>query len=75
MDFYNTFPRLNKKLNLANIIPKILSKIKNPDSIIQLLIKENTVKNKNSVSFYVKAVKKNENEIMCFSKRSSIIIL
>ena len=68
MDFYNTFPRLNKKLNLANIIPKILSKIKNPDSIIQLLIKENTVKNKNSVSFYVKAIKKNENEIMCFSK-------
>lgn len=61
VNFYNTFPRLSKKykkLNLANIVPKILSKIKNPDSIIQLLIKENTVKNKNSVSFYVEAVKK-----------------
>ncbi len=61
VSFYNTFPRLSKKhrkLNLANTIPKMLSKIKNPDLIIQSLIKENTVKNKNSVSFYVEAIKK-----------------
>lgn len=54
---YNTFPRLSKKyrkLNLANTIPKILSKIKNPDDIINSLIKNGK---KSSVSFYVEAEK------------------
>ena len=54
---YNTFPRLSKKyrkLNLTSIVPKILSKIKNPDDIINSLIKNSK---KNSVSFYVEAKK------------------
>lgn len=54
---YNTFPRLSKKyrkLNLASIVPKILSKIKNPDVIINSLIKNGK---KSSVSFYVEAEK------------------
>ena len=56
---YNTFPRLNKKyrkLNLANTIPKILSKIKNPDDVINSLIVKNKDR-KSNVSFYVEAKK------------------
>ena len=52
--FFNTFPRLNKKnmkMNLANVLPKLLSKILN------LLLKKDKVTNKTSVSFYVEAIK------------------
>ena len=59
--FYNTFPRLSKKyrkLNLANMIPKILSKIRNPNNIVKSLIKKDKGKGKNSVSFYVDIIKK-----------------
>lgn len=61
MFFYNTFPILSRKyrkLNLANTIPKMLSKIKNPDSVIQYLIRKDNGKNKDSISFYVEAIKK-----------------
>ena len=54
--FFNTFPRLSKnkrKLNMANVIPKALSKFSNPDKVITGLLKKN-VKNHYSVSFYVK---------------------
>jgi ubiquinone/menaquinone biosynthesis C-methylase UbiE len=58
---YNTFPKLSKKyrkLNLANIIPKILSKIMNEEKIINnILIKKKENKKKNSVAFYVEAKK------------------
>lgn len=55
--FYNTFPQLGRKFNLANAIPKIISKFINPDKVISLLIKEDKGFKKNSVSFYVKAIK------------------
>ena len=54
--FFNVFPRLSKnksKLNMANVIPKVLSKFSNPDKVISGLLKTN-VKNHYSVSFYVK---------------------
>ena len=64
--FFNTFPRLSKnkrKLNMANVIPKILSKFSNSDIVIKGLLKTN-VKNHYSVSFYVKVrSKKLENRI------------
>jgi len=59
--FYNTFPRLNKKhrkLNLANVMPKIISKIINSDKLLtKLLLKEDDGNEKKSVSFYVEAFK------------------
>lgn len=58
--FYNTLPHLSKrykKFNLANSIPKIISKFINPDKVISLLIKEDNGFEKNSISFYVKAIK------------------
>ena len=58
--FFNTFPKLHKtqrKLNLANIIPKISAKFLNPDKIISKLITKKS-KNNYSVSFFVK-IKKN----------------
>lgn len=56
--FFNTFPRLSKKyrkLNLANIVPKILSKIKSHQKIIDSLISKDKGVKKKSVSFFVKA--------------------
>ena len=58
--FYNTFPRLksqNRKLNMANIIPKILSKFKSRDKIIDSLIHSDQGNQKYSVSFFVEARK------------------
>ena len=54
--FFNTYPKLgdNRKLNFANTIPKLKSKIINPDKIIQKLIKIKSRYNY-SVSFYVEA--------------------
>jgi len=61
ISLYNTFPKLSKKyrkLNLANVIPKILSKIINEEKLVnELLIKNKIGKNKYSVSFYVEAKK------------------
>jgi ubiquinone/menaquinone biosynthesis C-methylase UbiE len=57
ISFYNTLPKFskkNRKLNLANIIPKLKSKVINSDKIIDSLIKKNS-KNNYSVAFFVKA--------------------
>ncbi len=62
LSFYNTYPRLserNRKFNLANVIPKLTSKIRNPEKIRQSLLKKDLGKEINSVSFYVE-VSKNE---------------
>lgn len=52
--FYNTHIKLgeNRKLNLANLMPKIISKFKDHDKIIQSLVKESS-ETKYSVSFFV----------------------
>lgn len=58
--FYNTCPRLNKKnrkMNLANVLPKLLSKILTREKILNLLLKKDQGTNKMSVSFYVEATK------------------
>jgi len=63
--FYNTYPRLskqNRKFDLANVIPKLTSKLRNSDKIRQSLLKKNLGKEINSVSFYVEA-SKNEDEL------------
>jgi ubiquinone/menaquinone biosynthesis C-methylase UbiE len=60
--FYNTYPKLHKKyrkLNMANVLPKILSKIMNNESVINSLCKK-TSDNNYSVSFFVEAKKKDE---------------
>ena len=57
--FFNTFKKLSKKhrkLNLANIIPKIKSKVFSRDEVLNSLIK-NKIGNKYSVSFFVEAEK------------------
>lgn len=57
--FYNTYPKLHKKyrkLNMANIMPKLLSKIKKKESVINSLCKIKS-QNNYSVSFYVEAKK------------------
>jgi 2-polyprenyl-3-methyl-5-hydroxy-6-metoxy-1,4-benzoquinol methylase len=54
--FYNTYPKLsnkNRKLNLANILPKIFSKIINDEKLLKLLLSKDNGNGKNSVSFYV----------------------
>jgi len=58
--FFNTFPRLSlkyRKLNFANTIPKLLAKIKDRDEVIQSLIKNDKGVKRNSVSFYIEAIK------------------
>ncbi len=60
ISFYNTYPKLHKKyrkLDMANIIPKLLSKIKKKESIIDSLCKTKS-QNNYSVSFFVEARKK-----------------
>jgi len=57
--FFNTFKKLSKKhrkLNLANIFPKIKSKVFSRDEVLNSLIK-NKIDNKYSVSFFVEAEK------------------
>jgi len=57
--YYNTFPRLaskSRKLNMANVIPKLLSKIKKNESVIHSLCKTKS-QNNYSVSFFVEAKK------------------
>ena len=58
---YNTYPRLyskNRKLNMANVLPKLMTKLSNRKKIIQeSLIKSDNGKDKYSVSFFVEAKK------------------
>lgn len=57
--FYNTYPKLSKKirkLNLANVIPKLKSKITKKESIFQSLLRAKSQKNY-SVSFFIEARK------------------
>jgi len=61
LSFYNTFPRLSKKhrkLNLANILPKLMSKVISRNKLVTtLLIKDDDGNERESVSFYVEAFK------------------
>lgn len=60
--FFNTFKKLSekhRKLNLANVMPKILSKFSNRSKIMNLLITDKP-ENEYSVSFYVEAIKKDK---------------
>jgi len=56
--FFNTYKRLskNKKLNLANVIPKLSAKFSNPDAVVKKLAKDQS-KNDFSVSFFVEVKK------------------
>ena len=58
---YNTYPRLhskNRKLNMANVLPKLMTKLSNREKIIQeSLMKSDNGKDKYSVSFFVEAKK------------------
>lgn len=57
--FYNTYRKLNKnnrKLDFANIVPKLLSKFISSDKVIRKLIKTKS-SNNYSVSFFVEAIK------------------
>ena len=58
---YNTYPRLyskNRKLNMANVLPKLMTKLSNREKIIQeSLIKSDNGKDRYSVSFFVEAKK------------------
>ena len=58
--FYNTFPRLkskNRKLNMANVLPKVMSKIRSREKIIKSLVHKDTETRQYSVSFFVEAKK------------------
>ena len=54
--FYNTHTKIskNRKMNIANIVPKFMSRISNPDKIIRNLAKKES-SNNYSVSFFVEA--------------------
>jgi ubiquinone/menaquinone biosynthesis C-methylase UbiE len=56
--FFNTGKKLSKhrKLDLSNVVPKLKSKIQNPDDIINNMISEKS-KNNYSRYFFVKAIK------------------
>lgn len=58
LEFYNTYPKLDsthRKLNMANVIPKLLGWLLGREKTIQHLAKSDAGKNKYSVSFYVEA--------------------
>lgn len=61
LTFYNPFPRLSKShrlLNLANLIPKLLSKTIGRDKLLdKFLLKQDSGNDRDSVSFYVEAFK------------------
>ena len=62
--FYNTYPKLSKKyrkLNFANIIPKLRSKFSDPDKVINSLSKDSS-RNNYCVSFFIECIKENENK-------------
>ena len=55
--FFNTYPKISKKyrrLNMANIVPKLRAKLSNKNNIIKSLLKTSS-KNNYSVSFFVEA--------------------
>jgi len=57
ISFYNTLPRLSKKhrkLNLANVIPKLSSKLFDTENIFKSLLK-NSSRNNYSITFFVEA--------------------
>lgn len=57
ISFYNTLPRLSKKhrkLNLANVIPKLRSKLSDTENIFKSLLK-NSSRNNYSITFFVEA--------------------
>jgi len=58
--FYNTYPKLSKKhrkLNMANVLPKVLSKILDFNKLSKLLVKNDEGTGRESVSFFVKCFK------------------
>jgi len=58
--FYNTFPKLSnksRKLNLANVIPKFMSKTLSGDAIMKKMLVSDSNIEKSSVSFYIEATK------------------
>lgn len=58
--FYNTYPKLSKKyrkLNMANVLPKVLSKILDFNKISKFLVKNDEETARESVSFFVKCFK------------------
>lgn len=58
IQLFNTYPRIsqkNRKLNLANTIPKIKAKFMDKDRVLKSLLKNDSSKKKWSVAFYVKA--------------------
>jgi len=59
--FFNTYSKIgkNRKLNMANVIPKLSSKFTDPDKIIKNLLENKSI-NDYSVSFFVKARLVNE---------------
>ncbi len=60
LSFYNTFPNLksqNRKLNMANILPKVISKIRSREKIIKSLVHKDSGRDQYSVSFFVEAKK------------------
>lgn len=61
LSLFNCFPRISKKyrkLNLANVIPKVLNKFLSRKKIIEdILLKNTNHKGKSSVSFYLEAIK------------------
>jgi len=59
ISFYNTLPRLNKKhrkLNLANVIPKLSSKLIDTEKIFKSLVKKSSA-NSYSIAFFVEAIR------------------
>lgn len=60
LSFYNTYPKLSKKhrkLNMANILPKVLSKVLDFNKLSKLLLKKDEGTPRESVSFFVKCFK------------------
>jgi len=58
--FYNTFPRLksqNRKLNMANVLPKLMTKLSNREKIVKSLAHKDKGMGRYSVSFFVEAKK------------------
>ena len=60
ISFFNTSPGLksqNRKLNMANILPKVFSKIRSREKIIKSLIHKDSGRDQSSVSFFVEVKK------------------
>ena len=60
LSFFNIYPKLSKnyrKLNLSNVVPKLISKLKDKGKVLESMIVEDSGKNRGSVSFYVEALK------------------